>query len=195
QTALEFGQIFTPPRSVSLWDVIAAAWGAAAGVVAWWMAGGAVRTAFDRWGAARSRRGVAGWLVLAYSAFVVFYKIVPADITVNVASLQAKWERGMYRPVPFTSLGHDPIAAAFGLAAEALLWLPPAALLALGRGTRPVMAWAFTLLFAVGVETLQLTVQSRVSDSTDVLCAATGAAAGAMLAYRIRPDRSQEGDG
>lgn len=185
QAALEFGQVYTPPRSVSLWDVIAAAWGAAGGIAAWWILGSAVARALERWNAMHDRRGVAGWLVLPYAAFLVLYNIIPADMTLNAASLQAKWDRGFIHFLPFASLGEDPVAAAFGIATEALLWLPLAALLVLGGRARPFAAWGLTLLLAVGLEALQLTVQSRVSDTTDVFSAAAGAGAGVLLARAV----------
>jgi len=196
QAALEFAQIYPPPRSVSLWDVAAAACGAALGVAAWAATGGAVRRALDQWSAARGRQGVAGWLVAPYSIFLVLYNVIPADLTLDAATLYQKWDRGLVRPIPFASLGGDPLTVAFGLAAEALLWLPLAALLVLGGRARGFAAWGLTVLFAVGIEALQLLVQSRVSDSTDILCAAAGAGAGVLLALRLRRDRTgEEGSG
>ncbi|MEK7349150.1 MAG: VanZ family protein [Candidatus Eisenbacteria bacterium] len=186
QAALEFAQVYAPPRSVSLWDVLAATCGAAIGVAAWSAAGGAVGRALERWSAACGRQGVAGWLVAPYSIFLIVYSVIPVDLTLKAASLYRKWDRGLIRPIPFTSLGDDPVAAALGLAAEALLWLPLAALLLLGGRARGFTAWGLTVLFAVGIEALQLLVLSRVSDSTHVLCAAAGAGAGVFLGLRLR---------
>ncbi|HET9950943.1 MAG TPA: VanZ family protein [Candidatus Eisenbacteria bacterium] len=189
QAAIEFAQIYTPPRNVQLWDVIAAAWGAGAGVIAWYLAGGVVRRAFHRWDAVEGRQGVAGWLVTPYAVVLFFYNILPADLTLSASALYRKWDRGLIRPIPFTSLGDDPVTAVFGIGSEALLWLPLAALLVLGRGWRRFSAWGVTVLFAVAIETMQLLVQSRVSDSTDILCAAAGAAAGVWLGARFRAAR------
>lgn len=192
QAALEFAQVYAPPRSVSLWDVLAAACGAAIGVAAWSAAGGAVRRALERWSAARGRQGVAGWLVAPYSIFLLLYNVIPADLTLNAASLLGKWDHGLIRPIPFTSLGGDPVTAGLGLAAEALLWMPLAALLVIGGRARGFAAWGLTVLFAVGVEAVQLLVRSRVSDSTDVLSAAAGAGAGVLVALRLRRDRAAD---
>jgi glycopeptide antibiotics resistance protein len=186
QAAIEFAQIYTPPRNVQLWDVIAAAWGAGAGVLAWFVAGGAVRRALHRWHAVQGRQGVAGWLVAPYAIVLFLYNILPADLTLGASSLYAKWERGLIRPIPFTSLGDDPVTALFGIGSEALLWLPLAALLVLGRGWRRFSAWGVTVLYATAIEGMQLLVQSRVSDTTDILCAAAGAAVGVWLGGRLR---------
>ncbi|HEY6572816.1 MAG TPA: VanZ family protein [Candidatus Eisenbacteria bacterium] len=192
QAAMEFAQVYIPQRSVSLWDVIAAAFGAAFGVAAWCAIGGAVRRALERWGAARGRRGFAGRLVTPYSVFLVLYKIIPGDLTLSPASLYRKWSHGLIRPIPFTSMGGDPVSAGFSVAAEALLWMPLAALLVLAGRARGFSAWGLTLLFAVGVEALQFLVQSRLSDSTDILSAALGAGIGVLLAIGLRPERSAE---
>jgi VanZ family protein len=186
QAALEFAQVYTPPRSVSLWDVIAAACGAAVGVVGWFGLGSKVRRAFERWEATRGRQGIGGWLVTPYSIFLFFYTVLPADLTLNVAALHRKWDRGLIHLVPFTSMGTDPVTAVLGLAAGALLWLPLAALLVLGRGLRPLTAWGLAALFSVGVGALQIVVQSRISDSTDIVCAVAGAGAGVWLGSRLR---------
>ena len=189
QAVIEFAQIYAPPRSVQLWDVIAAAWGAGIGVVAWFAAGGAVRRALHRWDAVQGRQGVAGWLVAPYAIALFFYNVLPADLTLSASSLYGKWDRGLIRPIPFTSLGGDPVTAFFGIGSEILLWLPLAMLLVLGRGWRRFSAWGVTVLFAVAIEGIQLLVQSRVSDSTDILCAAAGAAAGVWLGARFRAER------
>ena len=189
QAGLEFAQVYIPPRSVSLWDVIAGACGAAGGVGLWCLAGGQVRGLFERWDATQGRRGVSGWLVAPYSIFLLLHNILPADLTLGAEALYNKWERGFIRPIPFAAVGHDPVTASIGFAAETLLWLPLSLLIVLGTRLRGFNAWGLTLLYAVVVEAIQILVQSRISDVSDLLSAAAGAGAGVWLGLRFRGAR------
>jgi VanZ family protein len=186
QALMEFLQIYTPRRSVSLWDVIAGGVGAAIGLAAWWIAGRRTTRALQQWNLIRGGEGVAGWLVVPYALFLVLWNVLPADLTLGPAALHAKWVRGMILPIPFSALGHDPVAAAGGLLSEALLWLPFAGLLVTSGRARPFVAWCVTTIFAIGIEGIQLLIQSRVSDTTDIVCAAAGAAAGGALGLWVR---------
>ena len=186
QALLEFLQIYTEHRSVSLWDVIAGGVGAAGGVAAWWFIGARIRHALGRWKFLRGEAGVEGWIVLAYGALLLLWSVVPLDLTLDPGVLTAKWSGGRIMPIPLASLGADPAGALSGLLGEALHWVPLAGLLVLsGRGGRFV-AWCATVLLAVGVESIQLLIQSRVSDTTDLVAAALGGAAGAWIGWRMR---------
>jgi VanZ family protein len=191
QAAIEFTQIYVPPRSVSLWDVIAGAYGAAAGVILWGIFGGRVRLLFARWEAARGRRGVSAWLVAPYALFLLLYNVLPADLNLGPEALYHKWKRGFIQPIPFSFVGHEPVTAALGIAAESILWMPLPLLLLLGTRLRAFRAWGLTLLLAMAIEAVQVLVQSRVSDASDLVCAALGAGAGVWLGMRYR----RSGDG
>jgi VanZ family protein len=186
QAGLEFAQIYVPPRSVSLWDVIAGAYGAVGGIALWCVVGGRVRRLFERWDAAQGRRGVSGWLVAPYAVFLLLYNILPADLTLSTQALYTKWEKGFVHPIPFAAIGHEPVTALLGLAAETLLWLPLSLLLLLGTRLRGFRAWGFALLYAVAIEAVQVLVQSRISDASDIICAAVGAGAGVWIGLRFR---------
>jgi VanZ family protein len=177
--ALEFAQVYFPPRSVALQDVFAGSVGAALGIVAWWVSARRVVHLLGRWSAAPEREGLAGWLFWPYAVFLVVYDVMPLDLTSSPHALYEKWEAGRIWVIPFASLHGSLVERLHVLGTEALPWLPLAALWVLsGRASR-LTAWSATVLVAIGVECVQLVVRSRVSDVTDVLSAAAGAALGA----------------
>jgi VanZ family protein len=185
-TALEYAQVWFPPRSVALQDVIAASVGAAIGLAAWRLSARRLLFHMERWSAVRGREGVAGWLLWPYVAFLVLYNVMPLDLTSSPYVVYEKWHRHMIHVVPLESLGGSPGDVAYSLLVEALLWLPLAGLWALSRHGGRLVAWCVTVLLAIAVEGVQVIVQSRVSDSTDVLCAAAGGLAGAWLGHWLR---------
>ena len=185
-TGLEFAQAWFPPRSVALQDVIAASVGAAVGLFTWRLSARRLLHHMTRWSAVRGREGVAGWLLWPYAAFLVLYNVMPLDLTSSPYVVYEKWQRHIIHVVPFSSLGGGLSGAAYSLSVEALLWLPLAALWTLSRQGGRLAAWCVTVLMAIAVECAQLLVRSRVSDSTDVLCAAAGGLAGAWIGGWLR---------
>jgi glycopeptide antibiotics resistance protein len=186
QAGLEFLQIYTPRRTISLWDILAGGAGAIVGLAAWWLFGARVRSAIERWRAVHGGGGVADWFLLPYSVFLLLWNLLPLDLTLDPGTLHRKWWRGSILPIPFSRLSSDPVAAVSGLTGEALLWLPVAGLLVLSGRTGRFVAWCATLLAAVGVEAIQLLINSRVSDSTDIVCAAAGGGAGVWIGHYLR---------
>jgi VanZ family protein len=185
-TSLEFAQVYFPPRSVALQDVFAGSVGAAIGIVAWWISARRVLHLLGRWSRGRGREALAEWLLWPYAAFLILYDVMPLDLTSSPHVLYEKWQRHMIWLVPFASAHGTFVQILYDLGVEALLWLPLAALWVVsGRGSR-LAAWCVTVLASIGVGTVQVVVQSRVSDVTDVLCAAAGGAVGVLLGGAIR---------
>jgi VanZ family protein len=185
-TALEFAQVYFPPRSVALQDVIAASVGAAIGLIAWRVSARRLLHHMAGWSMVRGGEGVAGWLLWPYAAFLVLYNVMPLDLTSSPYVVYEKWQRQMLHVVPFSSIGGGIADAAYSISVEAFLWMPLAALWALSRRGGRLAAWCVTVLLSIAVETVQILVQSRISDSTDVLCAAAGGLAGSWLGSRLR---------
>lgn len=185
-TSLEFAQVYFPPRSVALQDVFAGSVGAAIGIAAWWISARRVLHLLGQWSRVRGREALAEWLLWPYAALLILYDVMPLDLTSSPHVLYEKWQRHMIWLVPFASVHGTFVQILYDLGVEAMLWLPLAALwVASGRGSR-LAAWCVTVLASIGVETVQLVVQSRVSDVTDVLCAAAGGAVGVLLGGAIR---------
>jgi len=191
-TLLEFAQVYFPPRSVALQDVFAGSVGAAIGIGVWWLSARRVLHHLALWSAVRGREGFAGWLLWPYTVLLVLYDVMPLDLTSSPQVLYKKWLKGMIWLVPFASLHGSLVERVYSLGVEALLWLPLAALLVLSGRAGRLSGWSLTVLIAIGVEVIQLPVQSRVSDVTDVLCAAVGAALGVALGGWLRT-RAPEG--
>lgn len=183
--AIEFAQVFFPPRTVSLNDLVAQALGALIGVAAWWAAGPRLARWIQSWRQAHgpwqaSARWLAVWL-----GGLLLYNLLPLDLTLSPAELYHKWKAGRMVLVPFSALPPEPRLAAYELLTDVAIWVPAAWLWRLS-GASFVQALGYTVGAAAGLEFLQLWVFSRVSDVTDILTAAVGAALGAGLAGRGR---------
>jgi VanZ family protein len=183
---IEYAQAYFPPRHVSLNDVLAESLGAGIGVEAWWFAGEPALSALGRWRALRREGGLAEWILWPYFALLAVCELLPLDLTLSPYDLVQKWDAGRIALVPFSNATPGLLQRGSALGAEALLWLPLAALWVLSGRGGPLVAWCLTVLVAAGVEVGQLFVYSRVSDVTDILGAAAGAAAGVWLAAPVR---------
>lgn len=181
--ALEFTQLFFPPRTVSLNDVLAETLGALAGVALWWMTGPRLVGWVQSWREAhgplaRQERLLALWL-----AGLFLYNVLPLDLTISPVEVYHKFREGRVVLVPFTGLPRDPVEAFYQLLADVAVWIP-AARLWHRAGAGFLRTVANTVLAAALLEFLQLWVFSRVTDVTDVFTAALGGLLGAGLARR-----------
>jgi VanZ family protein len=179
---IEFTQLFFPPRTVSLNDILAETIGAGIGVAAWWLAGPAVFAWFARWAQENSPSGLAERLLYLYLFVLFAYNLLPLDLTLSPVEIYHKWQAGRLILVPFGFAFANPAEAWYGLATDALIWAPVGFLWRL-RGKHSALAvWLLAVAAAALLEFLQLFVYTRVSDVTDILTAALGGAAGIWLA-------------
>jgi VanZ family protein len=184
--AIEFTQLFFPPRTVSLNDLAAESLGALLGILAWWRLGPPLLLWLQAWRNVhgpleKSERWLAVWL-----AGLFLYNLLPLDLTLSPVELYHKYKEGRVLLRPFAGLPHEPVAAAWELATDVALWIP-AAWLWRAAGASRARAVASTVAAATLLEFLQLWVWSRVSDVTDILTATLGALLGAGLARPGRP--------
>lgn len=179
---IEFAQLYVPSRTSSFNDIVANTIGSALGVLAWWMFGRGARD----W-LAVVQGGVGGAhllqkLLFAYLLVLCGYNLMPLDLSVSPVEIYHKWRAGMVRFVPFTHMPDSLLQALYGGLSEIVLWTIPAWLaLRSGRYRAGQIVVGLTLI-AMGIETLQLFVMSRVSDSSSILFAAAGATLGLGLA-------------
>ncbi len=185
---IEFTQVFFPPRTVSINDLVAETAGAAIGIALWWAVGQSTvewarRTLAPDAGASRLR----GWLAV-YAVGFAIWQLMPFDVTIRPAELLLKVREGRVTLVPFTEFRTDVLKATWNLVADVVLWVPIGALVAThARGRRLSLA-AIALIGAAcgaGLEFLQVFVFSRYTDATDVVAAAVGVCAGAWAARRL----------
>jgi len=189
---VEFGQVFLPSRTCSGSDVWCQGLGAALGMGAWVVAGrpltGQARAV---WGRTRDG-GVAGRVLLAYLGLLAVVQVLPLDLSPSPKDLYKKL-RDEVRVVPFGEFrGADENRAWAAGAKEIKLagLFAPAGLLAAALPGRfwvgfPRAAVAAAGL-AVGMEAIQLVVQSRSPGATDVVVGTAGALIGWGVGRRGR---------
>jgi VanZ family protein len=182
--AIEFVQIFFPPRTVSLNDIVAEAAGAAIGIALWWTLGQRVLRWLQALPLARGRANVAQRLLVVYLLVLFGYNLLPLDLTISPVEVYHKWREGKVIWLPFTTHYEDGAQRAYDLVTDIAIWVPAAALWVLTAQRTRLQAWTLAVTAALMLELLQLFVYSRVSDSTDVVMAALGAAIGIAL---VRP--------
>lgn len=178
---IEFIQLFFPPRTVSLNDVVAEGIGAVMGIGAWWL-----------WG-----ERVVGWLgggllrhghpdgatriLWGYLALLFGYSLLPLDLTISPVEIFHKWRQGRMVLTPFAFLSKFDARVVYEVVSDVALWVPVSVLLvASGRKDRQ-SAWIWAVGAASFLEVLQVFVWTRVSDVNDVLAAIAGGGIGSWI--------------
>lgn len=178
---IEFAQLYVPSRTSSFNDIIANSLGSALGVLAWWLFGQRARDWFAGLHGSVERAQLLQKLLLAYLVLLCGYNLMPLDLSVSPVEIYHKWKAGLVRLVPFAHLPAEPAQAMYALSSEAGLWAV-AAWLAQRSGLYPAGRILLGVTGAAAlIEILQLFVMSRVSDTTGVILAFAGGAAGLWL--------------
>jgi len=184
---IEFAQLFFPPRTVSLNDLLAECAGAAVGIVAWHAAGGQI-TAWWRGLVHRRRpRELASQVLTGYVAALVLYQLFPYDLVVSADEMMVKLHQGKVVLAPFADL---PRASILVFLAKAAVLIPVGywVVVRWARWRHPVLAaLALGAGLTLALELLQLLVYSRYSSSTDVILGTWGAGMGGALATQFGP--------
>lgn len=183
---IEFSQIFFPPRTVSLNDILAEAIGTLLGVLLWWAAG----RRFTRWLAGWLSTGASsGWpgrLLYTYLFGLFAYSLLPLDLTLSPVEIFHKWRAGRVMLIPFGYHFANPAQALYGLLSDVAIWVPAGLLYRIHHRARGQLSlWLVLVAAAALLEGLQLFVYSRVSDVTDIFTAGVGAALGIWLARQL----------
>lgn len=187
--AIEFTQLFFPPRTVSQNDLLAESIGAGVGIVAWWAFGPRLSRWFDQWRGEQGTWSSAQRWLYVYLAGLFAYNLLPLDLTISPVEIFHKMREGRLVLIPFAGLPSSPAFAAYDLITDVALWIPVGLLWRRLTGSN-VLAVRNAVLIALLLEFLQLWVYSRVSDVTDILMAALGGWLGALLAWRLAGDRA-----
>ncbi|CAH1387177.1 VanZ family protein [Candidatus Nitrotoga sp. M5] len=182
--AIEFVQLYFPPRTVSLNDIFAESIGAVVGVMAWCVLGRRLSEWLAGWRSARGSPALSGRLLYLY-VFVLFtYNLLPLDLTLSPVEIFHKWREGRVVLIPFSFVFENPAEAWYGVLTDILIWMPVAFLWRLSPPTLRLTSFSAVIMIATFLEFLQLFVYSRVSDATDIITAAIGAALGTWLSRR-----------
>jgi VanZ family protein len=184
---IEYVQLFFPPRTVSLNDIVAEIIGSALGIafrLRYGVSIARVRTDFAR-GGANAVRAAATAYVLAYLAFSFF----PYDLVVSASELASKFgnETFAWWLVPQTCGRTSLCLAKFAVEILAVMPIGVALGVALGRNHRRPVLVGVVAGFALGlvIEACQLFVASALSEGASVLTRALGVAAGVLLYLRF----------
>ncbi len=180
---IEFGQIFFPPRTVSLNDVIAEWLGISIGAAVWFAWGGHTRAIVL--GLVRGGRGAVAPLVIVYAVAYVSLALFPFDFLLTPAEFSQKdpaqmgwWlaPRGCVRATQ----------CAIQLAAEVAFAMPLGMAFVLTRRVAPqrvaMMLVLFGVLVGAAIELAQLLLASGVSQGASVAAKTSGFVAGGLLA-------------
>jgi VanZ family protein len=182
--AIEFSQLFFPPRVSSLNDVVAESLGGLMGTLTWLATGQRLthwaRGVWTGWGT----RGMAARLLPGYLALLVLLNVLPLDLTISPVELYHKYREGRIVLVPFTTPHIGILEACAKQCWNVACFLPVGLLLAglpghtwqSGRGWPLVLG--IGLAVAGSVEVLQLFVYSRFCDATDVVTGTLAVLAG-----------------
>lgn len=184
---IEFVQLFFPPRTVSLNDVLAECAGGAAGVALWLAVG---RRITEWWrGLVRADRParLAALLLTGYVACLVVYQLFPYDLVLSADEMIQELREGKLVLVPLTDISRTSI---LGIVRNIVIHIPVGYWIVVRWRCRrrPVLAGVWGgLVFVGAIELLQMFVYSRYSSATDVVLGAWGAGVGGLLAARFGP--------
>ncbi len=183
--AVEFAQLFFPPRTVSQNDLIAETVGTAIGIAAWLFAGPRLLALTHRlsWGGAHSWQALAALYAIGYLAYGLF----PFDFLVSAAELQAKLTQSGRAAWLLADSCGGVVGCSVKLGAEIALAAPLGALAGLAFPRLRVRA-AFGIGIALGlaIEAAQMLLASGVSQGFSVLARGLGMAWGLALQHRFR---------
>ncbi len=190
--AIEFAQIFFPPRTVSLNDVIAETLGAIIGVATYWLMGNRFITWLSNW---RINRSDTAFYLQIYIGILFIYNVLPLDLTLSPVEFYHKWREGRIILIPFSGLKGDIFRDVYDTLADIVLWVPVPWLWLRKRRLTLSQLLARALIAALVIEFFQLFVYSRVTDVTDILLAVIGAGIGIGLPRLYDDGLKKQGSG
>jgi glycopeptide antibiotics resistance protein len=193
--SIEFVQLFFPPRTVSVNDVVAETIGGAIGTVLWVTVGQAVTNWCRRvWAHSRANNSLAMLLLPGYLLALIVIHIMPLDLTISPVEVYHKFKEGKVLPVPFTQVGRG-WEFVQGTIWNMVYFAPLGWLIASLR--RPDGSWRFELstvaviglLSTAAIEGMQLFVYTRYSDTTDIITGSLAVSVAAIATRLAMPAR------
>jgi VanZ family protein len=175
--AIEFTQLWFPPRVSSMNDVLAETIGAVLGSLLWIASGRRMTEYVESVWIAWGPDNLAVKLLPGYLFFLVLIHVMPLDLTISPVEVYRKWKQGRVVLIPFATDYGSVAQCVFKTTWNMLYFAPLGWLLSLwprrlfANGWRVLAAGALT---AATVEFMQLFVITRYCDVTDIV---TGTAA------------------
>ena len=183
--AVEYAQIYFPPRNPSLNDLLAQSVGTGLGLCAWKFWGQALGLWLDRPSAQQG--GGYRSVFFAYIAVLVIYSAFPLDLSMSMAEIYRKLRAGKIVLLPFSYTGKAGAELLYDLLTDVLIWVPPAVLAWRAFGWTSFQVFVRLIAMAIGIELMQVFILSRIADLTDVVLAGAGVFAGLRIGSRFAP--------
>ncbi|WKJ89438.1 VanZ family protein [Methylomonas montana] len=177
-STIEFAQLFFPPRSPSLNDIVAESIGGVLGAAAWWFLGQRFANWLESW---KIKKSDSIPYLQFYLVCMFFYNVMPLDLTLSPVEFYHKWHEGRVILLPFSGLKGDVARDIYDSLADIALWLPVPWLWLRFESLSKMQVLKKVFFAAVIIEFFQLFVYSRVTDVTDVLLAVLGGSIGVGL--------------
>ncbi len=178
---LEFSQLFFLQRTVSQKDILALSLGGMVGVIAQYRWGNPVENWLQAIWQQESRQARVVRMLHAYLAILLFFNLLPLDLTISVVEIYHKWREGRVVLIPFAGSKSGTFDFLYELSTDVAIWIPVGLFWVLGRQSSPLRAVFAGMALAAVIESAQLFVFSRVTDVTDILLAGVGAGIGAGM--------------
>lgn len=185
---VEFSQLFCLVRTTAFSDILAQCIGNAIGIAVWFLAGSVVTC----WGHSLWQEHVQGRravkILAGYAVGLFLYQLLPMDIIIRPEEIYHRLKNGQIHFVPFADLhGLD----LYAILSTVAMMMPIGYLLALlfsATRRRPWLVVGYGVLFATGIEFLQIFIASRFASATDVVLGTVGVAAGAWAGRHFGPE-------
>jgi len=187
---IEFAQLFFPSRVSSFSDIFAQCIGTAIGISAWWLTGRKVIEWLAKWQLTKLPETRLDRYLEIYIGFLFFYNVMPLDLIMSPIDFYHKWNEGRIILFPFGGLKELFAENIYEWGSEILLWIPVPLLWQRrgGLGDYQILGRVFGLV--VTLEFIQLFVNSRVTDTTDILLAMVGGVLGLWVGRRLFSERA-----
>jgi glycopeptide antibiotics resistance protein len=190
--AIEFTQLYFPPRVTSVNDIAAETLGGLLGTLLWLISGQAVTRWLRHYWMVLGSQGSLARLLPAYLVFLGFVHVMPLDLTLSPVEIYHKSREGRILLIPFGHRQIDPFEAVSKHLTNVSYFLPVGLLLAglKSRSWQSLRNWprvlGVGLLLAGAVQFLKLFVYSRFSDTTDVVTGGLATLAGWCVGLVMR---------
>jgi len=182
---IEFVQLYFPPRTVSINDIMCAAIGAVLGSFVWLIGGQRIIHWFRRVGTVSTLDALTSWVVPAYLVVLLIVQLMPFDFVVSRDELAIKNQEGKINLTPFSGLGN--VDGLIKITLNVACFFPLGFLMNIRlakKRTQTVSFPSFVLLAPLFVEVLQLFVYSRAFEVTDIFTGMLGVIFGAWVATK-----------
>lgn len=181
--ALEFSQIYFPPRTVSLNDILAEVAGAGLGIALWLSVGQIIIDWIRKFSDIQNLARSAARTLPLYLVFIAIVNLMPFDLVVGSEELISKWNAGKIQLLPFHGLWTVDAVLQIALGIACLVPVGFLQTIALGHQRLGPSGIPWRVMFVPPlIELARLFVYSRSFDVTHIISGWAGILLGCHLA-------------